>query len=66
MKTVKNEKHKLHNLLAPDEPLGTNPKPEAPITTPEDSFGPSVGGIGKTTGPRFCIFKFTERKLFND
>lgn len=30
---------------------GTNPKPEAPTTTPELSSGASGGDCGKTTGP---------------
>lgn len=39
----------LYCLLC--EPGGTNPKPEAPITTPELSTGASGGDIGNTTGP---------------
>lgn len=32
-------------------PGGTNPNPDAPITTPELSTGASGGDIGNTTGP---------------
>lgn len=44
-------KNIYQNLLASFDG-GTNPNPEAPITTPDDSIGPSVGGIGNTTGPK--------------
>lgn len=30
---------------------GTNPYPDAPTITPDDSTGPSAGGIGNCTGP---------------
>lgn len=47
MKIIK----KINNSLAAEPPGGTKPNPLAPATTPLDSIGWSLGGMGKTTGP---------------
>lgn len=45
---------------------GTNPYPDAPTITPDDSTGPSAGGDGNCTGPdsdERMIWKINQLKL---